>query len=96
MNNARWKRHELGPLTTWGDTGTGNSGPVLLIQPGAGSQAASFRGFVEEFTGPALAIDLPGHGANTGPLLTTIREMAEAVEAAISALSRPVVLGRWR
>ncbi len=86
-----WKRHLLGVMEAWG-----NPSPELLLQPGAGGQAYNFRTTVKSLTVPASALNLPGHATHSGALLTTIEQMAEAVEGAINALGtttgRPIVL----
>ena len=82
-----WTRRSWGPIEGWGA-----AAPDLLLVPGAGHQAAHFRGLVERLGCPAAALDLPGHGANSGALLTSISDMARAVESAVTHLGRPVAL----
>ena len=85
-----WTRTVWGPLETWG-----SAEPEMLLVSGCGGRAAGFRAVVESLSIPAAAVELPGHGDNPGPLLTTIEQMAEAVESAVAelaALGRPVVL----
>ncbi len=82
-----WTRRSFGPLQAWGA-----AAPDLLLLPGAGGQASIFRGLVLGLSCAAAAIDLPGHGDSGGALLTSIEQMAEAVESALRALGRPVIL----
>lgn len=83
----QWNRRTWGAIETWG-----SAEPELLLVPGAGGQAALFRAVVESLSVPAAAVDLPGHGAHAGALLTSIEQMAEAVESALRELPRPLVL----
>lgn len=82
-----WTRRPLGPIDLHGDPE-----PELLLVPGAGEQAATFRDLVQALSIPAAAVDLPGHGAQAGALLTSVEEMAEAMEAGLRELGRSVVL----
>lgn len=82
-----WKRRSIGPVHAWGA-----AEPDLLLLPGAGAQASLFRALVEGLACRAAAVDLPGHGECPGSLLRTIEEMSGAMESALHAIGRPVVL----
>lgn len=82
-----WTRRSLGQVHAWGA-----AEPDLLLLPGAGAEASLFRALVEGLACRAAAVDLPGHGDCPGPLLRSIEDMAGAMESALQALGRPVVL----
>lgn len=83
-----WNPRRFGPLGAFG-----SDAPALVLVHGAGDRALGFRSFAERLSVPVAAVDLPGRGESADlPPCTSIAEMAEAVESALTALARPVVL----
>ncbi|MCW5827809.1 MAG: alpha/beta hydrolase [Deltaproteobacteria bacterium] len=94
-----WRRFRLGLLGAWGAELAPESGaPVVVFHHGAGGQAASYRQVIGQMSAgtdgrlSALAVNQPGHGSEPGSLPTSIIEMAENLELALSVLARPVIL----
>jgi pimeloyl-ACP methyl ester carboxylesterase len=65
--------------------------PTLLFIHGAGQSALFWRAQLDAFEGVAntVAVDLPGHGSNEQPPLTSIEEQASALASWIRSASLP-------
>jgi len=89
-----WERHRLGPMETFGRLPASAGEPVVVIQHGAGGQAANYEPVVRRMAErmAALAVNQPGHGMSEALLPATVPEMAENLEQALSALNSPVIL----
>ncbi len=89
-----WERHRLGPMEAFGRLPAAAGEPVLVIQHGAGGQASNYEPVVRQVAErmAVLAVNQPGHGSDEGPLPSTVEEMAENLEQALSALKGPIIL----